>query len=109
MLLLLSNYRLTKTKTKQTKTLGSFLLVHQFVSCKGSSHLLIGCKFNQPMFRPSQESFMNHWKLFWDFQGDLLGERLNKLPWFCGVMEGSNKSLSYEAVKESDSSPYPYK
>ena len=27
--------------------------------------------------------------------------RLYRLPWICGIMQGSDKSLSYEAVKES--------
>ena len=42
-----------------------------------------------------------HWKRSWDFQGELLGEPYNRLPRICGVMSGSDKSLGYEAVKES--------
>ena len=42
-----------------------------------------------------------HCKLSWDFQGELLGEPHNRLTWICGVMEGSNKSLGYEADKEN--------
>ena len=51
---------------------------------------------------PLWETFLReHLKLSWDFQGELLGELYNRLPQICGVMLGSDKSLGYEAVKES--------
>ena len=36
--------------------------------------------------------FGEHWKLSWDFQGELLGEPHDRLLWICGVMEQNDKS-----------------
>ena len=43
-----------------------------------------------------------HWKLSWDFQGELLGELHHKLPWICGVMEALG-AINHSVMKQKES------